>query len=359
MGDNNEQEVVDLDAIIDAGAADLFEVIYRGDRLVVNIPDDVLISLIIDLSVTEIDDDACEGCRRLTEVRLHPGVIKIGRRAFQNCSQLQRIELPEGLLSIEEDAFFGCDSLREIVIPASVQYIGHEVFSCCAVLQRVVFLPRTASIELGRGIFDDCSHLEFVTLPHNLRSIPAEFFYACTSLTHLQIPVSVEQIGEFAFKGSGIQAMNSSVGDDFMPGTIILPPNLHSIADGCFIKCKSLTQIRIPPSVQKIGAGALSGSDLRSIEIPETVHRIGREALRDCSSLQEVTFHSSTTLLMDNDILAHCPLLSVIKIAPWLWPTLFSSMNGHPEFIFKFFRQYHTKIFDFNDWWVNRNVNQS
>ena len=74
------------------------------------------------------------------------------------------------------------------------------------------------------------------------------------------------------FKGLFIQAMNVSVGDDFMPGVITLPPNLHSIPDCCFYDCKSLTHIRIPPSVQEIGAGALNGSDLRSILIPETVH---------------------------------------------------------------------------------------
>merc|ERR1712238_548024 len=156
---------------------------------------------------------------------------------------------------------------------------------------------------------------------------------------------------------SGIQAMNSSAGDDFMPGTIILPPNLQSIPRWCFGNCMSLTHIRIPPSVQQIGERALSGSDLRSIEIPETVHRIGREACSDCAALERVTFHSSTNLIMDNDIFTNCPLLSVIQIAPWLWPKLFASMNGQPDFIFRFYRQYHTQIFDFNDWWVNRNVN--
>jgi len=31
---------------------------------------------------------------------------------------------------------------------------------------------------------------------------------------------------------------------------------------------------------------------------------------------------------------------------PYLWPTLFVSMNEHPEFIFKFIRHYSTQIFD-------------
>ena len=284
--------------------------------------------------------------------------MTISYRAFGYCSNLQRAALLEGLLRLEEDAFRGCDaSLQEIVIPPSVQYIRDEVFYGCESLIRVVFTPRTASIALGRGMFRECSNLRFVTLPHNLQSIPAEFFFVCTSLTHLQIPVSVTEVGIDALSGSGIQVMNISVGDDFIPGTMILPPNLQSIPESCFMNCKSLTHIRIPPSVQWIEEDALNGLALQSIEIPETVHRIGRKACLDCSSLKEVTFHSSTNLIMDNDICAYCPFLSVIKIAPWLWPKLFASMNRHPEFIFQFFQQYHTKIFNFHDWWINRNVN--
>ena len=70
------------------------------------------------------------------------------------------------------------DSLQEIVIPANVRLIDDEVFYGCESLIRVVFTPRTASIELGREMFRDCFKLRFVTLPHNLQSIPAEFFFS-------------------------------------------------------------------------------------------------------------------------------------------------------------------------------------
>ena len=289
-------------------------------------------------------------------------VTEIGRHAFGYCPNLERVQLPTGLLRLEEGTFAGCDSLQEIVIPASVRVVEKKVFSRCESLLRVVFTPRTTSIALGRGMFCECSHLRFVTLPHNnVQAISAEFFFHCTSLTHLQLPVSVTEMGIDAWCGSGLQAMNSSVGDDYIPGTIMLPPQLQAIPACCFMDCKSLTHLRLPPSVQWIGEEALQGSDLRSLEIPDTVHRIGFRACLDCSSLQTVTFRSSTTttLIMDDDIFAYCPVLSVIQIAPWLWPTLCASMHGHPAFMFQFFRQYHTQIFDFNDGWVNRNMNES
>ena len=129
--------------------------------------------------------------------------------------------------------------------------------------------------------------------------------------------------------------------------TIVLPPKLRSISKYCFYYCKSLTTIHIPDSVQQIEECALSGSGLHSISIPENVQQIDWEACSECSSLERVTMHSSNNLNLANDIFANCPVLSVILMYPWLWPKLLASMNNHPDFIVKFFRQYQTQIFDF------------
>jgi len=293
MDNNNEQE---NGSDVDGG--DLFERIYLGQPLD-NIPD-VPFRLIIDASVLMIDEEACEGCRHLLrEVVFHNNVTEIGYAAFAGCHNLERVELLEGLLRVERDAFRGCTSLREIVIPASVQYMRDLVFCYCKSLQRVVFAPRTTSIELGSGIFWDCSILQFVTLPQNLQSIPARFFMGCILLTRLQIPVSVNEFGERAFRGSG----------------------------------------------------------LRSVTISENVHRISWDAFGNCAFLERVIIYSINLNLRTN-IFGNCPLLSTIMIAPWLWPKLFVSMQEHPEFILKFFRQYHTKILDFETPVVRRPLQQ-
>jgi len=292
MGDNDEQEDADLDAMNNDGD-NLFEVIYRGGRLsnstIYNIPANVFIRLRIDLSVTKIDAYACQYFIRLTEVIFHGNVTEIGRDAFDGCSNLECVELPEGLLRLDDWAFGYCTSLNgEIVIPASVQSIGDNAFGWCKSLQRVIFAPRTTSIELGHHMFSSCTKLRSVTFPQNLRSIPRRCFGGCTSLINIRIPLSVEVIEKDAFSGSAIQ----------------------------------------------------------SLVMLENVYQIHWAAFRDCLFLKKVTFHS-TTLNFANNIFSNCPSLTIIMIAPWLWPKLFASMNRHPEFMFKFFRQYQTQIFDF------------
>ena len=290
----------------DDDGANLFEVIYRGGRHdndyrrwdfeqnpnppQYHIPADVHIRLIVDQSVTEIDRFACKHCTALFEVVFHGNVTQISRFSFEYCSNLQHVELPAGLVRLESFVFYNCTSLNgEITIPASVQYMGNFTFKGCKSLQSVVFAPRTTNgvVELGRNMFSGCTDLRSVTLPQDLQSIPLWFFQGCTSLTHLQIPESVVEIRSNAFRGSALQ----------------------------------------------------------SITIPENVQQIHQDAFRDCAFLERVTIHS-TNLTMDNNIFANCPTLSTIMIAPWLWPTLFASMNEHPDFIFKFFRQYPTQIFN-------------
>ena len=398
MGDNNEQEAADLDAIHNNDGVHLFEVIYRGGRLDNDysrygeedhrhnpnpphyiVPANVNIRLIIHSSVTVIDTEACADCTVLFEVVFHENVTSIGRRAFYCCRNLRNIELLEGLLLIETGALDGCDSLRQIVIPASVQYVGPEAFRLCESLQRVTFTPKTTVVELGSHMFAHCTNLRFVTLPQNLQSISTGLFSYCTSLARLQISASVEMIEAGAFSCSGISSMKVSEEDEFIPGTIMLPPNVRSISENCFSNCQAFTNIRIPLSVEDIEADAFSDSGLCSIEISENVHQIGVGACRNCLFLERVTFHSSTNLTMTNNIFANCPLLSVINMYPWLWPKLFALMdddddndddddddNGNArnnksrqsDFIFQFFRQYHTKIFNFNELWVNRVVLQ-
>jgi len=354
MDNNNNEQEAGFDVINAINGGDLFERIYLGQTLV-NIPH-VSFRLIIDASVTMIDENACLGCITLTEVIFRgTNVTQIGRNAFRGCRNLQRIELPAGLLRLESFAFDKCTSLQgEIVIPASVQFIGNDVFRWCKALERVVFAP-TANVELGVYIFSQCSNLWSVTLPRNLQSIPIGFFENCTSLTNIRIPVSVTQFGEAAFCGSGLSCMQIVDNDgivahhhpDVMPGTIMLPPNLRTIPNECFENCKSIAHVQIPESVEEIEEDSFCGSSLQSIVISENVHHIRWMAFQDCSFLERVTIHSSNNLTMADNIFANCPALSVIKMYPWMWPKLFASMNEYPDFILKFCRHYQTQIFDF------------
>ncbi len=95
-----------------------------------------------------------------------------------------------------------------------------------------------------RGAFKDCSGLLSVEIPDSVQEIGQGAFSECKSLTSIIIPNSVKEIGVVAF--SGCTSLKS----------VTIPNSVKKIGGYAFLGCKSLTSIVIPNSVQEIEAYA-------------------------------------------------------------------------------------------------------
>lgn len=83
--------------------------------------------IMLEGSLTEITEQAFQGCTSLSNVRIPDGVTSIGANAFQHCA-FEAISLPNTLDNIQTNAFGDCENLKTITIPASVTYIGPSAF---------------------------------------------------------------------------------------------------------------------------------------------------------------------------------------------------------------------------------------
>lgn len=304
----NEEDVEDDDGIIE-------RTYHTGDDTDAwNRDDEPSFILIIDPNSTVISEEALWGCRKVVRVIFHNDITRIEEYVFRDCENLRRTnELPDGLIHLGFYAF--CETpLEEIFIPKNVRTIGYSCFESASI-QTVIFDPDANVEEFGDFIFYGCEQLRSVVLPHRLRFIPRWFLLKCPSLTECEIPATVDEIGEGGFAESG----------------------------------------------------------LRSIDLSENVRHIQSNAFRSCPSLTTIAIRSSSSynFQMEEDVFRNYPSLSTIKVFPWLWPTLFESMNGNPQkaktdddddsddenedkkehygrdFIFLCFRRYHIQIFNF------------
>ena len=111
----------------------------------------------------------------------------------------------------------------------------------------------------GNTLIESFEELKYFT---HLTSIDDDTFNACTALTSIQIPASVETIGLRAFKKcsslANITFEKGSILKDIKGGSKMASDYMSIDYYGAFSDCSALTAIEIPASVESIGVAAFS-----------------------------------------------------------------------------------------------------
>lgn len=256
----------------------------------------VLEEIVISNTVTEIGLGAFRSCSKLWNVQFEPGgtsplVISDGKSssdqggsysdgAFASCSSLKTITLPERTQKIGSYTFAYNAYLETVNLPATLETVGKGAFAGCPRLGTVKFTDGefkedgTAKVNLviDADAFKS-SGLQNVTLPANLKSIGANAFNA-TAISSISIPAYTDTIGSAAFtdcrqlltvtfaKDSKLATMNTNVFSGcWALNSINIEKctSLATISDNTFQNCKTLASIKLPNSLETLGASAFSG----------------------------------------------------------------------------------------------------
>ena len=133
-------------------------------------------------------------------VTLHSDTVAIAESAFKNNSYLKTVKLNEGLKQIQQNAFRECTSLTEIECPSTLQLIGDSAFSYCSALTTAYVAG-----NVGNYAFDSCVRLTTLTFSPSVKIIGCGAFRGDRAIVTLNIPDTVEEIGEYAFHFAGIK----------------------------------------------------------------------------------------------------------------------------------------------------------
>ena len=131
-----------------------------------------------------------------TELKLMGELSKIGMGGswgtFINNKQITKCDLTGvtdwGTPTLPNAAFANCTALQEVTLPDDMKVIGGSAFSGCAALT-TVNLSQVTRINLSA--FWGCTSLETLALD-NVTAIGQEAFYECTGLETLKIPKCTE-----------------------------------------------------------------------------------------------------------------------------------------------------------------------
>ena len=174
--------------------------------------------------VETVEDRAFYQCANLKRVNLSEGIETIGREAFARCP-IDVANFPTSLKTIGSSAF-GDTMLGDIVLPSGLTFIATDSFP----ERYAYYRADTQALYLGNPdnpylyciaprykngtslVVEEGCHiiaqqafrmagLETLVVTEGVKSILAEAFGYCESLSEVTLPVSLKEVGDFAFAG--------------------------------------------------------------------------------------------------------------------------------------------------------------
>ena len=309
-------------------------------------------------SVRYVPYRALYECDSLLTVIFGNNVDTIGNQSFRNCYRLKNIDFTSAtnLKVIGNEAFYSCDSLRNIDLGSATNLttIGNQAFYECVNLRDVGLENATNLASIGSSAFQSCTSLDIDSLRFGtaLKFIGGSAFSNVDSLRYVEIPYSVDTIGDWVFNycdslhtvawnssrvsiagqfNTGIKTVifgdsvryipKQALGNTTQLETVVFGNNLDSIGYQAFYDCDSLrnvdwgnslnTLIKIDGqafydcslldidslsfgnALEYIGEHAFSYTDVKYLEIPYSLDTIGSTAFSGCDSLTAVIWNST------------------------------------------------------------------
>lgn len=127
---NTDADTMSSDFVFNGCCSEEGVIVYFGDKLT-KIPQIGAIFkkvVIKSNNIKSISSFVFYGQKKLEDIIIPDGVIKIEYKAFYECTNLNNVTLPSTLTEIEYDAFYGCTNLSNLTIPSTVTEIGIRAF---------------------------------------------------------------------------------------------------------------------------------------------------------------------------------------------------------------------------------------
>lgn len=202
--------------------------------------------------------------------------IKIlGNEAFKK-TKISEINLSD-VDYVGRGCFSNCSFLEKVKLPSDLRYISNYLFENSGE-DKFELVDSLSNVEvIGVGAFSRTG-LKHIKFSDNLRSIGKHAFKGCENIEKVNFPESLQEIGDLAFKSTGIRELK-------------LPSKVKNIQQHSFSSCFNLKEVVIPNTVLNIERGAFAGcSSLERFVFPMHMETISNSVLKNCGKLKNVSF---------------------------------------------------------------------
>lgn len=188
---------------------------------------------------------------------------------FKGSTKLEYVFLPDAYAKIPANCFNGCKALKEVhASNTSLQYFGG-------------------------ASFQDCTSLEYVSLPECLQKFDGKhMFYGCTNLKTAD---GINKVFENIAKNGGAIPYGIFRGCSSLETDIVFYDGLSGIGDYAFTTCAKV-------------------DSFKNLVIPNSVTFLGRSAFNACTQIESVTLSAALTDTSTGYNFADCSSLKEIYI---------------------------------------------
>ncbi len=162
------------------------------------------------------------------QIRFNESVVKVCEAAGRELWSPMELVFPFELRIIESDAFSGSTGIKDINFNDKLLRIGSYAFSGTSI--SVLNIPDNVE-EIGKEAFSECRDLKQVLSFGKVNAIYEACFADCINLEKINIPASVTFIDDFAFYNC--QKLTE----------ITLPKSVEVISESAFAECENLKTI--------------------------------------------------------------------------------------------------------------------
>ncbi len=294
---------------------------YKGDEE----------ELLLSVSITKINNYACNNLPKLKLVNIPKSVTDIGFGVFSGCKNIETIRLPfVGKCTEAFGYIFGTSSYDGGVATAQQNDNAQEVYYIPEKLNNVVI----NSGEIYSGAFTSCNNIKNMELNANYSKGALK---GCGGLEKLSLTLSSDYpigyvFGATDFKGSESVAQSYYYHDygnkEYIEETYYIPKSLihvkfkgNSLSGYALANCCYIKSVEISESITNIGSYAFYGcTGLTSITIPDSVTSIGERAFYECTGLTTSITISDSVISVGSSAFFGCKGLTAVyieDIAKW------------------------------------------
>ena len=268
------------------------------------------------------------------------GIKMIGAMAFYNAETqneaseygykyanlLQTITIPEGVREIGKSAFAGCFALENVILNQDLIRIDQSAFNVLMdgiTTKTKVNLEDCVNLEyIGAYAFQGCSGIETINLPESIESIGEYAFVSTKAYTDFMEQASKTEKEEdrywissgvllAAYVAEGQEAIHVPEGIRMIAGGVFcgwdspyIPEDLEELSPSGVTKYNitySVKELYLPEGLEIIESVAFFRMDcVEKVVLPSTLQVIGANAFALCSKLSEISGGENLTEIRDS-----------------------------------------------------------